>query len=862
MRQPDSLSTKTAPLLHLINRDRASTVSFSNDTVTVRAKSGRVIHSIGADAIGKVQLQKLILINRLTVQTRRGQTITINGLGRDTSERLYTQLRSRVRSIRDDEASRKAQAMGPEITHLRDSIKTLLSGGRYVRHSHSVLMRESTMKLLQSLDKRTRQKLASDARQALLWLEATTEPSTLEDSRNRLNAIFLESALPRVHKATRDIVRSGLTDEQARSIATDEDATLVLAGAGTGKTAVITGKIAHLVRSEGVPPESVLVLAFNRKAALEVRERLPEDLRGVQVSTFHSFALGVVASSGTAPTVSKLAQDDFAYSKALDGILARLMADPGKAKSIIQLITSFPAEYRAPFDFATPTEYERYVRDGELRTLNGELVKSFEELTVANFLAVNGVRYTYEKPYAFLTATRERRQYQPDFFLPDYGIYIEHFALNEMGQAPPGWTAYAAEAQWKRAAHARYQTKLIETYSWQYRKGVLVSSLEQALKTHSVDIHPVPTEELVKKLSQERVSRLSRLLGTFLNHAKSADLDQEEILRKANEQKDKNRTSRFLEIFRGVRDAYEDLLLEEGAVDFHDLINGAVKVIQRGGWENPFTYVLVDEFQDISNGRMNLAKALKQSGTAYFLVGDDWQSIYRFAGSHVGLVHQTGEHLGFTQWASLTRTFRFGDGILKPSTRFVQQNPEQTRRGLESHNPAGSQGITVIAADRQEVGLYQALNEIEELRDSPRESVMVLGRYRNSRNVLDRQKSRRSNVVFNTVHRTKGQEADYVVVLGLRDDRYGFPCQVEDDTLLNIVMPPIHEDPYPFAEERRLFYVALTRARKGVYLVSDQVRPSPFVRELLENCPEVTGGESLRPRVLRATEGHLSRPRA
>ena len=134
------------------------------------------------------------------------------------------------------------------------------------------------------------------------------------------------------------------------------------------------------------------------------------------MSTFHSFALGVVANSGTAPTVSKLAQDDFAYSKALDGILARMMADPEKAKSIIQLITSFPAEYRAQFDFATPAEYERYVRDGEFRTLNGELVKSFEELTVANFLAVNRVRYTYEKPHAFLTATRERRQYQPDFF--------------------------------------------------------------------------------------------------------------------------------------------------------------------------------------------------------------------------------------------------------------------------------------------------------------------------------------------------------------------------------------------------------------------------------------------------------------
>ena len=116
--------------------------------------------------------------------------------------------------------------------------------------------------------------------------------------------------------------------------------------------------------------------------------------------------------------------------------------------------------------------------------------------------------------------------------------------------------------------------------------------------------------------------------------------------------------------------------------------------------------------------------------------------------------------------------------------------------------------------------------------------------------------------MFSTAHSTKGQEADYVVVLDLRDNRYGFPCRVEDDPLLGIVMPPIHGYPYPFAEERRLFYVALTRAKKGVYLVADLVRPSPFVRELLENCPEVKGERHSDPGVLCAPEGRSSRPKA
>ena len=846
MPESNSQSTKTAPLLHLVNRNKASTVAFEADVLTVWAKSGRIAHTVRADEILEVRLRKLPLLNQLTVLTKLGRTVTVNGLERGTSERLHSQLQTRVEEILNDEATRKASALGPRIADLRNSITSCLAPDWFIRHSHAAYMTRSTKELAEQLDERSRQKLTTEGKQALRWLESATNPEALEGTRAALNETFLAAAVPNVQEATKDMQRNGLTDEQARNIAADEDATLILAGAGTGKTAVITGKIAHLVRYQGAPPESILALAFNRKAALEIRERLPDDLKGAHVSTFHSFALRVVASQGTAPTISKLSQDNFAYNKAINGILAKMMTDPDMARNIIRMAGTFSTEYREPFDFETPLEYEQYVYDAELRTLNKELVKSFEELTVANWLAMNGVKYTYEKPYEFLTATREYRQYQPDFHLPDHGIHIEHFALNEEGQAPPGWTTYAQEAQWKRDLHARHQTTLIETYSWQHRRGVLESSLEVKLREQGVEFNPLPAEELVQKLSKERVSRLSSLLGTFLNHAKSSNLTHEEILDRAKGQKDNDRTQCFLEIFKRVREEYEILLGQEDTVDFHDLINRATEVITEGHWENPFRYVLIDEFQDISNGRMNLAQALKKPDLTYFLVGDDWQSIYRFAGSYVGLIHQVADHLGFTRRESLTKTFRFGDGILGPSTRFVQQNPEQTRRKLEANDPEAGLGITVIPADLPETGLHQALREIEEITDGGNDSIMVLGRYRNSRSALGRSRGIR-NLEFNTVHSTKGQEADYVVILDLKDDRYGFPCMVEDDPLLTIVMPPTHGEPFPFAEERRLFYVALTRARKAVYLITDPVRPSPFAREMLKNCPEVQVRDGMRP---------------
>ena len=788
MRDTIPRSTKTAPLLHLFNRNKAASVSFENDTLIVHTKSGRIAHAVDVDQIKQVHFRKLLLLTRLTVLTQLDQAITVHGLYPSTTQPLYDQLWARVDELRDDEAAAKAHALTPEIFSIKDSLTALVTPNRYIRRSRVIEMQEAVGQLAQKLDERTRQKIDPDAAEALRWTENAVNSAGLEEQRQSLNESFLDGAVPEVGEATRDIFKNGLTGEQAWDIAVDEDATLILAGAG--KTAVITGKIAHLVRTQGIRPESILALAFNRKAALEIRERLPEDLKGAQVSTFHSFALKVVASQGTAPTISKLAQDDFAYLKALERILDGMMAEPKTARSIIQMASSFSSEYREPFDFTNPTEYEEYVRDAELRTLNGELVKSFEELTVANFLAAKGLKYTYENPYEFLTANRERRQYQPDFHISEYDIYIEHFALNEQGKAPAGWTTYAQEARWKRNLHAQRGTKLIETYSWQYRKGVLESSLEQKLSDLGVKFDPVPDQELVSKLSQERLSWLSHLLRTFLNHAKSSNLSHKEILGRAGSQKDKHRTRCFLEIFQEVREGYEELLREEGALDFHDLINEGTETIRNGRWENPFRYVLIDEFQDISNGRMSLAMALRKPDLAYFLVGDDWQSIYRFTGSYVGLIHQVEEHLGFTRRESLTRTFRFGDGILRPSTGFVQQNPEQTKRTLEACNQDGDLGITVIPSELPETGLHQALREIEEVMSGPGESIMVLGRYRGSRNALGRYGRGIRNLQFNTVQSTKGQEADYGVVLDLKDGRYGFPCKVEDDPLLTIVMPP------------------------------------------------------------------------
>lgn len=827
-----AIASRRNRLYHRITRT-ASAIAFDQRVVTIEGVPGRDCVTLALENVDEITAARGWFGTRLTIRSLSGSAYSVAGLPRRPAADLVAALQR--------EAARLARQVARRCLRCERQIRGALAGERYLRHHQGEELRRQIEQMAAAPRARiVREHLGRRARRALDRLEALQAPADFEHAREEANRRFVSAAIPTISRAMAASLGFKPTDEQARAIATDEDATLVLAGAGTGKTGVITGKVAHLVHNCGVQPEQILVLAYNRKAAAEIRSRIRGSvLSGCEVRTFHAFGREIIGSVSSMPSISLMATDDVHRSQQFDRILDGVISNAAWSRRLLDFVAYHDNPYRSPFEFEDLSDYRRYTRSIELRTLNGDLVKSHEELLIANFLVRNGITAKYEAPYQVSTADSRHGQYSPDFYLPEDDIYIEHFALRNDGT--PIFPGYDEGVAWKRDLHRQHGTRLIETYSWQKRDGSLLPELERHLREHGVRFEHVPAERLLRDMRNIIVSWLAQLLATFLALVKTAGLTMAELRRRTSALPASSapRGRSFIDLFEHVWRRYEALLKEENAVDFDDLINRATRIVGAGRWTSPYRYVLVDEFQDISAGRLALLQALGGPGVAYFLVGDDWQSINRFAGSDVGLMSSCGDQLGFVAQRELSQTFRYGKAIVGPSSAFVQRNPAQTRRTLKGRRAKAEDGVTIVTAVRQAEGAMDALADIA-ARVAPQEkaTVLVLGRFRRSvQEARFRSPRRGIHVETSTVHSAKGREADYAVVLDLKNGPFGFPSTKEDDPLLDLVLSG--SSAFPYAEERRLFYVAMTRARRQVYLVVDATNPSVFVRDLIDRHPKL-----------------------
>ena len=708
-------------------------------------------------------------------------------------------------------------------------------------------------------------------------------------SRNRDEAIgrFIEKELVDAGSIFESVQTNPLTHEQQLAIICDEDATLVLAGAGSGKTSVITAKAAYLIRRAIRRPEEILLMAFGNEAAKEMAERIKRCCAAeVATMTFHKLAYGIITEvEGKKPVIAEHASDEKLFRRRLQEILFEIAErDKEIALKLFRWFTKFRVQAKSQWDFKTLHEYYDYVERCELRTLQGEKVRSFEELMIANWLFRNGISYEYEPPYEHSLPNKGRKTYTPDFRLTKSGVYIEHFGVR-WGQDKNGnrilETAsfvdrkrYLQQIDWKRKTHAERGTTLVETFSYENVEGRLLSALEEKIAPY-VKLNPMPLSQVLSHLRKlGELNDFTGILAAFLRHFKESGFTIEMCRTTVRNRKNSEREMVFLEIFSQVYKEYQKRLGEQ--IDFEDMIARATSYVKENRYRSSYRHLLVDEFQDISTGRAALLMALKkqQSDCRVFAVGDDWQSIYRFAGSNIHIMREFASYFGgilggeseICRVVRLENTFRSVDRIAYPARRFILKNASQIEKDVVPASSTNTSAIQILWREnnRSESCLKQALDHLRANQtESESATVLLLGRYTWSK-PDDLQNLNRHypelSISFKSIHSSKGLEADHVIVLDANSGRYGLPSEIVDDSLLNIVLPK--QETYEYAEERRVFYVALTRARKSVTIISQEDQPSGFVNELLEEeeygVTEIGGAQ--RPRYCCSKcGGHLIR---
>lgn len=688
--------------------------------------------------------------------------------------------------------------------------------------------------------------------EAVAFLDAHLEPMVV-----RCNEEIMASELSSRRPFFDTIEKTPLNDEQARAVVCFDNRVQVLAAAGSGKTSVMVARAAYAVSRGFVAPGRILLLAFNKAAATELQERVAArfaaagiDSSGLRASTFHSFGLDVIGrATGKKPRLARWLDqgDDVAMVLRIADEL-RDASEPFRHHwDLYRLLFA-----NAPVDLTEnePDGYNDVTRQVGYRTFAGEVVKSHSERLIANFLYLNGVNYVYERPYDVDVADAAHSQYRPDFFYPGIGVWHEHWALGRDGKPPPEFQGYAEGMAWKRRVHAQHGTTLVESTWADVMFGNGLTRLEDELTRLGLTFDWNPDRPIddgrAKPMKHED---LARLIRTFMTHVKSNSWTAEDLERRlAADLARLNgfRTRQFLEVYWPIHAEWERRLAADGSVDFEDMLVQAVGHLEAGNVGADYDLIMVDEFQDASRARARLVRGLvKAPGRFLMAVGDDWQSINRFAGADLSVMTDFEASFGRGQQLALTTTFRCTQTICDVARTFVSKNLNQLNKPMRSAHEDPGPPVTVVLADDPADALASYLDDLSAAvaggsvsrgRDGA-VSVDVLGRYRFERDVLPRYPPSNLQVTFRTVHGSKGLEADYIVIPGLTTGTYGFPSTIADDPVLGLAMPA--PESFPRAEERRLFYVALTRARRAVLLISHPRRMSPFVIELLQD-PHVT----------------------
>lgn len=692
-----------------------------------------------------------------------------------------------------------------------------------------------------------------------------------------LNMRHQERALVESRSFFDRVEKSPLTKEQAEAVICFDNRVQLVASAGSGKTSTMVAKAGYALERKYFAADRMLLLAFNTDAAAELRKRIKQRLEPlglpadqIVAQTFHAFGLDVIgAATGKKPSLApwvETGRDQEALLQMVDELKDQ---DPQFRRSWDMFRLVFGQDLpKFGKEEENPEAWDRASGRNGFWTLKGDVVKSRGELVIANWFFYNGVDYVYEGSYKIDLADSKHRQYRPDFYLPEADVYLEHWAIDAKGEPPTEFVGYKEGMAWKKHIHAEHKTKLLETTMADLWTGKAFAYLEWELTLLGVKLDPNPDRVAPGRQPIES-PRLVRTIRSFLTHVKSNRLSVRGLrarLEVGVAGQFRFRHEMFLDIFEKLWELWESRLRAERCIDFEDMLNMAADCLEQGRWNSPYELVMVDEFQDASQARARLVSALiNKPGRHLFAVGDDWQSINRFTGADLAVMTDFEAKFGKAVTLKLETTFRCPQSLCDISSQFVLKNPKQLRKRVRSSTKDVENSVRIVCVSEEARILWAVEARVAEIASThpggqKRIKVYILGRYKKDEAYKpQRFDASKVDVEFITVHSSKGLEADHVILPRITSETLGFPSRVIDDPVLQLAMPG--GDGFEFAEERRLFYVALTRARQTVMLVTVASKESGFISELVRDHKlkvlNVDGSESANEICPKCEEGFM-----
>ncbi|MCX9026014.1 MAG: UvrD-helicase domain-containing protein [Candidatus Methanoperedens sp.] len=674
----------------------------------------------------------------------------------------------------------------------------------------------------------------------------------------------------------------GLNDEQKTAIITDDKHNLVVAGAGSGKTEVLITRIAYLAlrKQETVAPNRILALAFQNKAAKEIEERLNKRFGiEVKIKTFHSLGLEVLTNASLNPKL-KFNGDNFesGYNEFMAELYKKAENEPSFQNKLLDYMLYFGdnEQIKQESDFEKKDEWYQYMQNLVYTALNGTKVKSEGERTILNFLfthKINGkyIKVLYENPAEWMNYKNEKGELKtpkPDFFLPEYNIYIEHWAINERGNVPEWFDKDYRKGMNAKIDGFKQQKKysLIETTYGEFKSNNFIGHFEnkviKEIRRKYPDQDFVFTEmgyseivERVWKNCKESMKRNPKDIANFITKAKTNGLTPEKILERLKNEIWSPKQKTFAELALVIYKEYEKQLRLTNEIDFSDMINLAIVELEKNGslYENSFDHILIDEYQDISPQRYRLINALmeKNRNCKLFCVGDDWQSIMGFTGSNLEFFVKFQDYFDHPARTDLSVNYRSIKSIVDAGAELIKYNDDgQLKKQTIANNNDEKKILVFSSLIENKWNYYQqvachCVNTVREYinKGYAPEDIRILYRignpyletkifeYAKFNNILIQKNSPNPrSIKLMTVHKSKGLQAKVVFLLCVDKGLYGFPCEIEDPFIFEPAMYKRLNNKEE--EERRLFYVAITRSKEDIIIYTQKDNESMFLNEI------------------------------